>query len=78
MHELYNHPGAAGAGWVDNDLTKMANAVDPVVGDRELHGYWGNDSSQHVNFIGTDGDLHELYIAPGTNGWVDNNLTALA
>ncbi|HEY1442614.1 MAG TPA: hypothetical protein VGF65_17730 [Mycobacterium sp.] len=78
VHELYNHPGAAGAGWVDNDLTKMANAVDPVVGDRELHGYWGNDSSQHVNFIGTDGDLHELYIAPGTNGWVDNNLTALA
>jgi hypothetical protein len=78
VHELYNHPGAAGAGWVDNDLTKMANAVDPVVGDRELHGYWGNDSSQHVDFIGTDGDLHELYIAPGTNGWVDNNLTALA
>jgi hypothetical protein len=78
VHELYNHPGAAGAGWVDNDLTKMANAVDPVVGDRELHGYWGNDSSQHVNFIGTDGDLHELYIAPGTNGWVDNNLTQLA
>jgi hypothetical protein len=56
----------------------MANAVDPVVGDRELHGYWGNDSSQHVNFIGTDGDLHELYIAPGTDGWVDNNLTQLA
>jgi hypothetical protein len=78
VHELYDHPGAAGAGWVDNDLTKMANAVDPVVGDRELHGYWGNDSSQHVDFIGTDGDLHELYIAPGTNGWVDNNLTALA
>jgi hypothetical protein len=77
VHELYNHPGAAGAGWVDNDLTKMANAVDPVVGDRQLHGYWGNDSSQHVNFIGADGDLHELYIAPGTNGWVDNNLTQL-
>src|SRR6516225_5155238 len=78
VHELYNHPGAAGAGWVDNDLTKMANAVDPVVGDRELHGYWGSDSSQHVNFIGADGDLHELYIAPGTSGWVDNNLTQLA
>jgi hypothetical protein len=78
VHELYNHPGAAGASWVDNDLTKTANAVDPVVGDRELHGYWGSDSSQHVNLIGADGDLHELYIAPGTNGWVDNNLTQLA
>jgi hypothetical protein len=78
VHELYATPGAAGSGWVDNDLTKMANAVDPVVGDRELHGYWGNDSSQHVNFIGTDGDLHELYITPSTNGWVDNNRTQLA
>ena len=28
-------------------------------------------------FIGVDGDVHELYIAPGA-GWVDNNLTALA
>jgi hypothetical protein len=78
LHEIYGSPQNAGSGYVDNDLTKMANAVDPVVGDRALHGYWGNDSSQHVNFIGTDGDLHELYIAPGTNGWVDNNLTQLA
>jgi hypothetical protein len=76
VHELYNHPGAAGAGWVDNDLTTLANAVAPVVGDRELHGYWGNDSSQHVNFIGVDDDLHELYISPGSK-WVDNNLTQL-
>jgi hypothetical protein len=78
VHELYGTPQGAGSGYVDNDLTKMANAVDPIVGDRELHGYWGSDSSQHVNFIGVDGDLHELYIAPGTNGWVDNNLTQLA
>jgi hypothetical protein len=78
VHEFYATPTGAGSGWVDNDLTKMANAVEPIVGDRALHGYWGSDSSQHVNFIGTDGDLHELYIAPGTNGWVDNNLTQLA
>jgi hypothetical protein len=78
VHELYGTPQGAGSGYVDNDLTKMANAVDPIVGDRELHGYWGSDSSQHVNFIGVDGDLHELCIAPGTNGWVDNNLTQLA
>ena len=77
MHELYITPGPAGAGWVDNDLTKSANAVAPVVGDRQLHGYWGSDSSRHVNFIGVDGDLHELYITPGA-GWVDNNLTQLA
>lgn len=34
-------------------------------------------SSLHANCIGTDGDVHELYIAPGHN-WVDNDLTALA
>ena len=39
--------------------------------------YWGSDSSQHVFFIGTDDHVHELYIAPGTNGWSDNDLTAL-
>jgi hypothetical protein len=42
-----------------------------------MDGYWGSDNNQHVNFIGVDGDVHELYIAPGA-GWVDNNLTALA
>jgi hypothetical protein len=33
--------------------------------------------SQHVNFIGLDGHVHELYILPGA-GWVDNDLTQLA
>jgi hypothetical protein len=78
VHEIYGTPQGAGSGYVDNDLTKMANAVDPIIGNRGLHGYWGSDSSQHVNFIGADGDLHELCIAPGTDDWVDNNLTQLA
>jgi hypothetical protein len=52
-------------------------AIEPETGS-SLHGYWGSDSSQHVNFIGSDGDLHELYITPGAAGWVDNNLTQLA
>ena len=34
-------------------------------------------SSLHVNFIGTDGQVHELYARPG-HSWVDNDLTALA
>jgi hypothetical protein len=75
LHELYIAPGAPG--WMDNDLTKLAAAVPPQMGT-PLDGYWGSDNSQHVNFIGTDGDVHELYIAPGAAGWVDNNLTALA
>ncbi len=44
---------------------------------RSLDGYWGSDGSQHVNFIGLDDFVHELYIAPGT-GWADNDLTKLA
>ncbi len=75
LHELYIAPGAAG--WVDNDLTKLAGAVAPVQ-NTALDSYWGSDSSQHVNFIGVDARLHELYIAPGAAGWVDNDLTKLA
>jgi hypothetical protein len=75
VHELYIAPGAAG--WVDNDLTKSANGVLPST-FTPLVGYWGSDSSQHVNFIGVDDHVHELYIAPGAAGWVDNDLTALA
>jgi hypothetical protein len=74
LHELYIAPGN---GWVDNDLTKLANGVLPA-NFTPLHGYWGSDNSQHVNFIGTDGHIHELYLAPGATGWVDNDLTKLA
>jgi hypothetical protein len=73
VHELYITPGT---GWVHNDLTALAGAVAPKVG-RALVGYWGSDSSQHVNFIGTDDHVHELYITPGA-GWVDNDLTKMA
>ena len=51
-------------------------AVKPETGS-SLTGYWGSDNSQHVNFIGLDGHVHELYILPGA-GWVDNDLTELA
>ncbi len=64
-------------GWVDHDLTALAGGVRPGA-DSALDGYWGSDSSQHVNFIGVDNHVHELYIAPGAGGWVDNDLTALA
>jgi hypothetical protein len=73
VHELYIAPGR---NWVDNDLTALAGAVAPAAGS-PLDGYWGSDSSQHVNFVGADGHVHELYIAPGRN-WMDNDLTAFA
>ena len=73
IHELYIAPGR---NWVDNDLTALAGAVPPAAGSA-LVGFWGTDASVHVNFIGTDDHVHELYIVPGAN-WVDNDLTALA
>jgi hypothetical protein len=53
----------------------VAGAVAPAAGSA-LDGYWGADGSQHVNFVGTDGHVRELYIAPGRN-WVDNDLMTL-
>jgi hypothetical protein len=73
VHELYIHPGA---NWVDNDLTVWMGAPLASSGGG-LDGYWGSDSSQHVNFIDDSGSIHELYIHPGAF-WVDNNLTAMA
>ena len=72
VHELYL---TAGAGWVDIDLTALARAVPPTP-TTALDGYPLSDDSKHVNFIGTDNHVHELYLTAGA-GWVDNDLTAL-
>ena len=72
VHELYL---TAGAGWVYNDLTALARAVPPTP-TTALDGYPLSDDSKHVNFIGTDNHVHELYFTAGA-GWVDNDLTAL-
>jgi hypothetical protein len=74
VHELYIHPGA---NWVNNDLTALAGGGVLPLEATTLTGYWGSDNSQHVNFVGTDGHVHELYIHPGAN-WVNNDLTALS
>ena len=71
VHELTH----TGAGWVDNDLTNLAGAVPPIP-TTALDGYRLSDNSKHVNFIGTDNHVHELYFTAG-QGWVDNDLTAL-
>ncbi len=62
VHELYAHPGV---GWVNNDLIVLAGGgTAPVLGGA-LDAYWSSDNSQHIDFIGTDGHVHELYIYPG-------------
>jgi hypothetical protein len=73
VHELYL---ASGGHWIDNDLTQLAqlsgDSVPPVSGS-PLDGYVDNDRAQHVNFIGTDGHVHELLIKPNGH-WIDNDL----
>lgn len=57
VRELYRTPDA-GAQWVDNDLTAVANGAQ-VLGS--LHGYVQPDGSQHINFIDVEGNVHELF-----------------
>ena len=72
IYELYIAPGKA---WECNDLTAAAKTNVTVASGSMLAGYYGTDTSQHINFIGTDGHVHELYANKGA-GWAINDLTA--
>jgi hypothetical protein len=61
VHELYILPGQ---GWVDNDLTQMANAP-PATSGSALTGYWNFDEAQYVYYTDDLGHVHQLYIGPG-------------
>src|SRR6202012_1896331 len=54
VHELYAEPGA---GWRDNDRTGSTGAPLPVMGT-PITGFWGTDKSEHMHFIGVDGNVH--------------------
>jgi hypothetical protein len=74
LHEMY---ARSGGGWGNNDLTAMSGGGVLPAGGSALHAYWGSDGSQHVNFIGSDGHLHEMYARSG-GGWGNNDLTAMS
>jgi hypothetical protein len=69
VRELYL---AFGAQWINNDLTNLSKGTLPLL-NTPLDGYVDQDGGQHVNFIGTDNHVHELYIAPHSH-WIDNDL----
>jgi hypothetical protein len=73
VHELYNGEFSAGQ-WTDNDLSHAANAANPVSAffGSPLAGYT-DGSGEHVNFIATDGDVHQLYNGP-SGQWTDIDL----
>src|SRR5882757_3113636 len=74
IHERLHYPSY---NWVDNDLTQLSgNGIAPAAGSA-LDAYFGPDNGEHVNFIGTDGHVRELYLAFGGQ-WVNNDLTQLS
>jgi hypothetical protein len=76
IHELFDTRGTFH--WADNDLTRASGAPAPQSGT-PLAGYtWSIDDSQHVTYIASDGDIHELFDTRGTLRWADNDLTSAA
>ena len=70
VHELYFD-----SQWHHNDLTALAGAP-PAAAGSALDGYQTSfNNQQHVNFVGTDNHVHELYF---DNRWHHNDLTVLA
>ncbi len=63
--------------WAHNDLTVAAGAQNyPAAPGTTLDGYETSfNNQQHVNYIGTDGHVHELVY---TNHWAHTDLTAAA
>jgi hypothetical protein len=74
VHELYIHPGAQ---WLNNDLTQLSQNSVPPAPSSALCGYWASDGTQHVNFTGTDGHVHDLSIAPHGR-WANSDLAHLS
>ena len=71
VHELYFD----GNNWGHNDLTDLAGAP-PAAAGGALDGYQTSfNSQQHINFLGTDNHVHELYY---TDAWRHNDLTLAA
>ncbi len=70
IHELWWD----GDGWHHHDLTGAAGA--PAAAPRSLAGYvLAGASTQHVDYLGTDGFIHELEWKNGN--WRHNNLSTL-
>ena len=72
-HERLHYPSY---NWVDNDLTLLSGNGVAAAGS-PLDAYYGPDDGHHVNFIGTDGHVRELYLAQDGQ-WVNNDLTHLS
>jgi zona occludens toxin (predicted ATPase) len=70
VHELWY-----GSEWAHNDLTVLAGAPSAAAG-RKIVGYETTfNNQQHVNFLDSDGHVHELWFG---SEWAHNDLSSLA
>ncbi len=79
VHELYYSDSG---GWVHNDLSQLAQATGGLqhtaAPGSPLDGYQTSfNNQQHVNYLDTNGHVHELYYSDSA-GWVHNDLTGFA
>jgi hypothetical protein len=64
--------------WSDTDLTEIPVNSVPALIESALDAYT-DGSGEHVNFIGTDQHVHELYNGQfSSSKWTDNDLTHAA
>lgn len=75
VHELFI-AATPGADWQDRTISDVAKAVKPAPGTA-IAGYPLGDNSQHAIYVGTDGKLHELFIA-WPHDWQHRTLTDIA
>jgi hypothetical protein len=69
VHELYYDNA-----WHHNDLTNLAHASAAAPGS-SIDGYQtAFNNQQHVNYVGSDSHIHELFY---DNQWHHNDLTDL-
>jgi hypothetical protein len=77
IHELWFRPygkGYSPEGWTHVDLTKLTNA--PIATGSPYGFAWEADGTQHVVYVGVDGNIHELWFSQ-SNGWTNVDLTKL-
>jgi hypothetical protein len=74
VHQLsYN-----GSAWVDQDLMALSSSSTLVAPDSGLSSLVDASGGQHVYFVSSTFQLHQVYFDSSTHLWVDQDLMALA
>ena len=77
IHELFYFTGGAG-GWLHSVPSAAAGAVPVRPGTSPTSWYTTPENVQHIAYVGTDGQIHELFYFIGGGGWLHNVPSAAA